>query len=160
MDESIFDPERILTGTVSGRMATRRPGIPPGEWVAEVEAIEPKLIPQKRDDGAEEMIPAIIVTFAVTDEPEVAEVTKQEISRITCKIKLQLDDDTGELLLEDNPRLGQLREAVGQNDDEDWSIANLLNSRCKLIVEEWIPDDDSGRKIATIKYFNSMEDDD
>lgn len=112
---SVFDKEAFMHAEVQGEMETERTLPSPDEYLAMVygcEAVE-------RGDS-----PALNLTLDFIDEKALQDTG---MDRVLLSDSLFLDIENGALALgkNKNTKLGQLREAVGQNSPGPWSPAML-----------------------------------
>lgn len=140
MAESTFDLNTMLDMLQTGAMATRREPIPDGEYRSIIKSI----------DGAQsEKGTRLIVTHSIQDRPDL--VTSLGLQEILVNQTVFLDSDGhGGLSLDSNKNigLGQLREALGQNDpSQAWGMRMLVGAGPLLIKVSTRPDVDDPRQI-------------
>lgn len=155
---SMFDPEEILGATVSGRMATNRPPVPEGEYPAQIKDLKAKAVAQKnKETGIEEHVPIITFTFEIPNEDLQESLGTKDFPVINRRVYLNIIEETGALDPDNNLILGQIREACGQNneDDKEWSPTSLLGASCIIRVEHNTGED--GRTWANITGFAEEE---
>lgn len=130
----MIDIDALTSEPVSGPMDTRFPVLPAGEYIASISDKGPvkdwfKII--KRQDGSE--TPTVNIPFVVAD-PEVAKKMGVAVAttRLTVWLDTELDEASGKQKISraegKNVGLGQLREALGQNNDPSWSFDKLLGA--------------------------------
>lgn len=120
----MFDASTFLNQTVSGPMSTSVPSADEGEYTALV-AGDDKYIEFREVETKNGTRPICRVWYEITDAAQKAKLGRETV-RIPQDIWLDLDAggnlDMGE---GKNVRLGQLREALGQNEDTAWTFGKL-----------------------------------
>lgn len=130
---SLFNIDTFLDSTVEGQIASKRIPLPEGPWAAEIVKLEPRSQRVQRGQH-EEMAYILDVHFEISD-PVAVEATKS--SRpvpVVHGIWLNLNAEGTGLDLDNNIQLGQLRKAVGQENEEAWSPSMLMNQGCMVNI--------------------------
>lgn len=121
---STFDPAAFMAQTTKGPMETKRTPVPEDEY-HDVYCGKPQVKAFPKKDGQPGLNYRLEIPMEIKDEG-VAESIGTE--RAFARWGDWLDvDESGALLdgTNNNTKLGALREALGQNEDDEWSI-NML----------------------------------
>lgn len=117
-----------LIGAPVAPLSTEYELIREGEYQATIDATDVKTWFQsgKRDDGSSYIV--VNVPFVIIDEAQREQLGR---TKLTARMSCFLDFDAAGKLSADkgkNVTLGQLREALGQNNDPNWSFLSLPGS--------------------------------
>ena len=121
---SAFDPDTFLHDETESAMETKHTPCPEGEYTAYIDNVEAQT--RKTDDG-----PVVVmdIVYAVTDD-EVKE--ELDMDKVIVRQSVWPDfDENGKLAFTKNKnvRLGNVREACGQNQDgKPWSPGMLVGA--------------------------------
>lgn len=128
---SVFDPEQFLNQKTEGALDTQLIPVPEGEWSAQIEEITPRVITDK--NGEERAL--LNITWNVMDQ-EVAQQTSRDRNTVRQAVFLDLKDDGSlDMGKGKNVQLGQLREALGQNNPKKaWKPADMQGQMAKVRV--------------------------
>ena len=129
-----FNPQTFLGQTVNAPMATSVTPAPEGEWTAIISAKIP-LVEwfgeaewKDKQTGQQKSQPTAKIPVEIVDE-RAKELVKRNTLMVTYDLFLDLLPnghlDTGE---DKNVRLGALREALGQNQDPNWTWERLFGA--------------------------------
>ena len=129
---SVFDADSFLQQTVDEPFTTEFVMVPPGEYLAAIDDFDRDALQQVDFEykkgpkaGQPGTMTKLTIPFIINDDK-----VKQELERdkvvVSKQVILDLDDN-GQLASGKNKNieLGRLRDALGQNDDDTWSIAKL-----------------------------------
>jgi|SoiMethySBSTD1v2_1073268.scaffolds.fasta_scaffold40768_2 hypothetical protein len=132
MNSSVFDADSFLQQTVDEPFTTEFVMVPPGEYLAAIDDFDRDALQQVDFEykkgpkaGQPGTMTKLTIPFIINDDK-----VKQELERdkvvVSKQVILDLDDN-GQLASGKNKNieLGRLRDALGQNDDDTWSIAKL-----------------------------------
>lgn len=146
---TIFNPDLLKTGAVSGSFSTSLPPMPEGEYPFTVTGVEVKN--PKAD--------VVIAEYSCeTYDDAVCTATGMTPSRTRYACFLDLDE-VGMLAVGEgkNVGLGKLREAVGQNDDDTpWTMEMPVGQSFLGLVRQRVDDKDATRIYAEIKQLSPM----
>jgi len=129
---STFDPDLFLQQTVDEPLATEFTLVPTGEYMAAIDDFDKDAIEQidfeyKKGPRAGQpgTMTKLTLPFVIDDAKVKAELAREKVV-ISKQVILDLDDN-GQLAhgKNKNIELGRIRDALGQNDDDTWSIAKL-----------------------------------
>lgn len=116
---SSFDKESFLSQSVEAPMETKYTPLEEGDYTGFVEDVEA----DSWDDK-----PILIVTYNITDEKAKEQLERDKVT-LTDRIFIEVEEDgsiaTGP---NKNVKLGQLRDAVAQNDAGAWSPSMLRSA--------------------------------
>lgn len=105
---SVFNPEQFLQQTVTEAFETRMTPVPEGEYLASIDKLGMRTLPNTGQ-------PILDITWTILDDAVKAALG---LSKITVRQSVFLDLDANGKLdngANKNIRLGQIREAMGQN---------------------------------------------
>lgn len=128
-----FNPQSFLGQTVNAPMATRITPAPEGEWTAIISTKIPLVewfgeATWKDKDGRDRSQPTAKIPMEIVDA-RARELSKRENMIVNYDLFLDLLPnghlDTGD---DKNVRLGALRDALGQNNDPNWSWDKLFGA--------------------------------
>jgi hypothetical protein len=129
---SDFDANAFMQQHVDGPLATEFTLVPPGEYLASIDDFEPDAVEQidfeyKRGPRAGQpgTMTKLTLPFVINDEKLKAEMERDKVV-ITKQMILDIEDN-GSLAKGKNKNvdLGRIRDALGQNEDDTWSILKL-----------------------------------
>lgn len=148
----MFDTNAFLNQTVSGPMSTRLKICPEGEYPAVTdEKMEVKTI--KTKDGDRHVCS---IYWNILDEAVKTEVGRDKVS-VRQDIWLDMDErgvlDGSE---GKNVGLGRTREALGQNNDPNWTPAKLKNAGPALVKVTHRKDKDSDDVYDEVKKVTAI----
>jgi len=152
--------DALLTQTVDASMSTSMTPCPEGEWQAMVDDItENNFRTIERDDGSEVQI--FQPMFVVTDQKAIDAVGREKLVVPHKGIFLDFDDDGSTLSTgkDKNVKLGQMREACGQNKRKGWNISKLAGAGpIMILVKHRIPDPmDPETKYAEVRRVSAIK---
>jgi hypothetical protein len=159
MNDQTFDADAFMNATVDDPMATSLAGVPEGEYTAMVGDFDSTafktVTTTNRQTGAQIDRAVLEVPFLIMDEA-----LKQKLGRETITHRetywLDMNDqgrlDTG---MDKNVRLGQLRQAIGQNNpNTPWSPGMLKNmGPLKIVIKTTSDKRDPERKYTNITRY-------
>ena len=118
---SIFNPDTFMHQEVEGANDTAFTPVPEGEYEGYITDVGAREVTTKRGPT-----PLLDITYAINDD-EVAEALGVENPTVRQSLFLDIDESGGLAIgAGKNVRLGQLRNAVGQNDTgKPWSPGQL-----------------------------------
>ena len=126
---SVFNPETFLEQEVQGEMAVNPVKVPACESLATIDDLKPREVQTKNGDRI------ILDLYWELHDEELK--TRLDRTKLVVRQSLWLDfDESGELDLsgDHNWRLGQVRDALGQNDPtEPWSYGHLKGAGPALV---------------------------
>jgi hypothetical protein len=154
-----IDLDALMTQTVDSSMSTSMTPCPEGEWQAMLDDItEQSFQVITRDDGTEATI--FKPNFIITDQAAISAVGRDRLAVPHRGIWLDFDDD-GQLSTgkDKNVKLGQLREAVGQNKRKGWGFGKLSGAGpVVVLVRHRIPDaNDPETKYAEVRRVSAIK---
>ena len=126
VQSSVFDPDTFMHQEVETQMETIFTPVNEGEYNAYIDTLEASTV-NTQDRGT---VPVLYVTYAITDD-EVKEELEMEKPTVRQMLWLDFDEQTGGLASGKNKniKLGNIREAVGQNiDGQPWSPTQLIGA--------------------------------
>jgi len=147
----MFDPENFMHQEVEGALETNYMPVPEGEYEAYIRDLEAKEVNTKNGPST-----CLNLNYAVNDDA-VAESMGVETPTVRQTVFLDLGED-GSLLMGNgkNIRLGQVREAVGQNKQgKPWSPAQLEGAGPVSILVSHRHGDD-GEVYAQVKRVRAL----
>lgn len=150
MSESVFNPDTFTNIQVTGEMDTQRIPIPAHDYVAVIDDIKPR----KAKDSAILDIFWLVDGGAMTPEGKtVQQVTGLPKNIARQSIFLDITPEGGlDLSKGKNIGLGQLREALGQNNPGTaWSPGMLKGGVAKITIKHRPADDGSGQFYTDVK---------
>lgn len=163
---SDFNPDAFMAQTVDQPFATERTLCPPGEYRMAVddftsEAITITEFEYRRgpNTGKKGKMVKFNCPIIVLDD-KVA--SKLGVDKVVIRQQFILDvDENNQLVFGTNKNigLGQLRDAVGQNQPGPWGIPNLRNSKPfvgKVIHREYKRDDGTSTTIAEVSRMGAL----
>jgi hypothetical protein len=129
MDSQTFDPDTFMQQTVDEPMATEFRICPQGEYQAMIDDFDSKAFThvewQDKQTGEQKSAPQFSCPFVIQDEKVKAELGREKLV-VPAKMFLDINAAGGlDFGPDRNVRLGQIREATGQNVKGPWSIMNL-----------------------------------
>jgi hypothetical protein len=123
----MFDIEALANAPADGPMSTERPVCPEGEYTMMVDTLGPNGIKDwfreiKRGDGSDALI--IAIPCVVLDDGVKAKLKRD---KVIVPAEQWADLDAGKLSSKegDNVLIGQLRNALGQNNQPGWTLTAL-----------------------------------
>lgn len=132
---STFDADSFLNSSVEGALDTKYPVVPADKYPAQIDKVATGNGIIRNGDNAGKPWVSLNVHWSIMDEA-----LKQEMDRdkvvVVQRIFLDLDDQ-GNIAVGKgkNVKLGQLREAVGQNDpSQPWSPNFLVGQMAEIDV--------------------------
>jgi len=136
--------DALMNQTTEGEMPTSLPPCPQGEFLAQIEKVEPRSgVSQKTGNPYVQLV----VTWNILDE-QAQQAAGRETLRVRQSMLLDLDD-SGNIISgkpDKNIGLGQLRDALGQNDGGPWSPSMLQGTAPVIVRVGHRPDpNDPGR---------------
>ena len=145
---SVFDPESFLNSEQQGALDTQLIPAPEGEWNAQIEEITPRAITDK--NGEERAL--LNITWNIMDQ-EVAQHTGRDRNTVRQAVFLDLTDEGAlDMSKGKNVQLGQLREALGQNDPKKaWKPADMQGQMAKVRVSHRPDQNDPNIIYADVK---------
>lgn len=130
----VFDPKQFMGMVVDAPMATKITPAPEGEWKCMISTLTPvvdwfdEAEWQDKKTGQKKTQPTLKVPCEIIDD-RARELVKRERLIVTYDAFLDLlpngNLDTGE---DKNVRLGALREALGQNNERNWTFERLYGA--------------------------------
>jgi len=156
MSETIFNPDTFLNMQVTGALDTQRIPIPAHDYVAVIDDIKPR----KAKDSA--ILDVLWLVDGGTMTPEgktVQQVTGLPKNVARQSIFLDLTPEGGlDLSKGKNVPLGQLRDALGQNDpSKSWSPGMLKGQVAKITIKHRMADDGSGQMYTDVRGVTKTE---
>lgn len=136
MADSTFDSETFMNREVTGVLETRYPTIPEGTYPGMIDSVR-----VHEETSAKGTFHICDIQWLMHDEGLKA---KMETDRILAKQSIFLDVDSNGAILfgpGKNIKLGQVREAVKQNDGKSWSFNRLVGAGpCDVTIGIHVPD--------------------
>jgi hypothetical protein len=130
----MFDARQFLNQTVSTSMATSVKPPPEGEWKAMVSTQIPieewfgEATWKDKSTGQDKTTPTVKIPFEIVDDTARALAQREKIIvYYDCFLDLNPDGTlaTGD---DKNVRIGALREALGQNQESDWTFQRFFGA--------------------------------
>lgn len=142
-----FDPQSFLDSSVSGSNDTVVIPVPVGEYMGIIEKVMPRQWQSK--DGSTSGV-ALDLFWLVEDAN-----VKQYLGRdtVTCKQGIMLDLTPAgavDMAKGKNIGLGRLREAVGKNDEGQFSFAMLPGLSAKISVQHRVSGDQTFAEVKGV----------
>jgi len=152
---SIFNPESFMNQQVTGSLDTQYIPVPAGDYLAQIEDVKPR---KAKDStildiswliGSDQMTPLGQTVQQVTNLPKN---TVRQSLFLDITSEGFLDVSKGK-----NIQLGQLRDALGQNDPQrPWGPSMLKGQVAKVAVSHRMADDGSGKIYSDIKNVRKV----
>jgi len=159
MNDQTFDVDAFMNATVDAPMATNMAGVPEGEYTAMVGDFDSSafrtVTTTDRATGATRDRPVLEVPFVIQDADLKAKLGRESVShRETFWLDMTPDGrlDTGP---DKNIRLGQLRNALGQNTPgSPWAPSMLRNmGPVKIVIKTTSDKRDPEKKYTNITRY-------
>lgn len=153
----MFDVEQFMNSTVEGVLDTKLIPHPVGEFTGQI-GPDPKDVAIATGTGKDGRPWARLTVMISTLDPS-GELEKTMGRKPTARLETLLDlTDSGALDFGKgrNIRLGQLREAVGQNRAGAWTFRNLHNQTLKYVVTQEPDKQDSSIIYARVGKVTSV----
>lgn len=156
MNDSVFDPNTLLSQPVMGAMDTRLIPVPAGTYTAMVKNITARKFTYKKGDKEGQSGFSVDLTWAI-DDAGVKEATGLDTPTVRQSLMIDLLPTGGwDLGKGKNVALGKLRAALAMNDPSaPFSFELLRNRVAKVEVVERVNDDKNstsyGEKFADVK---------
>jgi len=130
-----FDADALLAKPVSSAMSTERIVVPEGEYTGIISPDHTSIKPTSGEKKDGNIWVAVDFPWEI-DDPRVAEETGRPKSVCYQRVFLDLTHD-GEIDCGRgmNADLGSLREAVGQNSSEPWTIPELCGQAATITIK-------------------------
>jgi hypothetical protein len=150
MADTVFNPDTFLNMQVTGALDTQRIPIPIGDYIGVIDDVKPR---RAKDSALLDVFILVDGDQMTSEGKPIKEVTglPKNVARYSCFLDLTpeggLDLSKGK-----NVPLGQLREAVSQNDPSRmWSPGMLKGQALKVTIKHRMADDGSGQMFHDIK---------
>jgi len=142
---TIFDPQAFMETAVVGAMDTKTPIWPPGEYIARITKVDIK--PWESAERGTSGLRADL--YLETDDPRV---TSAGARTLVHGIMLDLNEQGG---LDDgrgkNIKLGQVREAVGQNEKgKEWKFPMLIGQVMRVQVTHFLYKGEPRHQVSSV----------
>lgn len=150
----VFDPNAFMAQNVDGPMATEIRSVPEGEYTAMIDSFEAdKAFTQinwnDRNTGEARSAVQFACPFVIQDEAVKSELGREKLV-VYAKMFLDMDNGTLSTAPDKNVLLGQIREAVGQN-NAGWSFGMLAGAGpVKVRVKHRADKNDPSKKYAEV----------
>ena len=152
-DTTTFDPDAFMNMTVDAPMATNLSGVPEGEYTAMIGDFDStafRTVTTKTGDR-----PVLEVPFVINDDALKAKLGRESIThRETYWLDMNAEGklDTG---MDKNVRLGQLRQALNQNNPSvPWSPSMLRNmGPVRIVIKTTSDKKDPEKKYTNITRY-------
>lgn len=148
---SVFDPETFLSSSTTASNETTFTSVPEGEYDAYIDDVKARTV--RNREGNE--VPVLDVVLLIPDE-EVKSLLALERVTVTDSIFVDFDSNgaiaTG---TNKNLRLGQLRDAVGQNKSgKEWMPLMLKGTGpVKIKIVQGKPDEQTGVRYPRVQRY-------
>lgn len=156
---SIFNPDAFMNQQVSGEMDTQYINVPEGDYMAMIDNVKPR---KAKDSTILDVMWMIGADQPVINGPDAGKSVQQVtgLPKNTVRQSLFLDL-TPEGYLDvskgKNVQLGQLRDALGQNDPQrPWGPNMLKGQAAKVTVKHRMADDGSGKIYTDVKNISRL----
>lgn len=130
MARTAFDPQVFAQTAIKAQLDTEIIPCPVGDYKFIITKVDFRQNKGVKDDTKDKLFTSCDVTCEMDIDlyPEVVEATKRDKITVRHGFLLDINEETGLLDVEPgkNVNLGRLREAVGQNDDSEWTFNQLL----------------------------------
>ena len=152
-----FDPDQFMNTTVDTPMATSLQSVPAGEYTAMVGDFDSRALKTVNTKNGPR--PVLEVPFTIQDDKLKAQLGRETV---THRESYWLDFLPGSASLDTGPdknvRLGQLREALGQNKkNEPWAPSMLRNmGPLRIKVTTTSDKDDPEKKYTNISKYSKI----
>jgi len=159
MSDSTFDPDSFMSQHVDAPMSTQLQGVPEGEYTAMIGDFDSTAFRQvtvtNKQTGLSQDRPVFEVPFIIQDDALKAKLGREQIThRETFWLDISADGkiDTGP---DKNVRLGQLRQALGQNvPGTSWSPTMLRNmGPVRIVIKTTSDKRDPDKKYTNITKY-------
>jgi hypothetical protein len=156
---TIFNPDAFMNQQVAGQMDTQYIPVPESDYAAVIDDVKPR---KAKDSAILDVMWAIGSDQPVITGPDAGK-TVQQVTGLPKNIVRQsifldlspegyLDVSKGK-----NIQLGQLREALGQNDPQrPWGPNMLKGQMAKVTVKHRLADDGSGKIYTDVKNISRL----
>ena len=158
-DSSTFDPDAFMNATVDAPLATNLQGVPEGEYTAVIGDFDSSAFRSvtvtNKTTGLSQDRPVLEVPFVIQDDALKAKLGREQIThRETFWLDIDANGklDTGP---DKNVRLGQLRNALGQNAaGTPWAPSMLRNmGPVRIVIKTTSDKRDPDKKYTNISKY-------
>lgn len=148
---SVFNADTFLSSSITGANDTKFTPVPEAEYKAYVDDLK---VREFEDKQKNEKVPVLDVILLIPDE-KVAQLLGVEKVTVTDSMFIELDEQGNIAFgLNKNIRLGQLRDAVGQNDPKKaWSPMMLKGMGPIMIKVVHGKENEQGQKFPRVQRY-------